>query len=319
MVDAFGKSDSSETDSALGESVAGSQYTTSLASSVLNYQYENGRRYHAYCRGRYILPNDEVEQERLDILHHIFKMICGGAIFRVPLFTHMRPQRVLDMGCGTGIWAIEFADDWPETTVIGTDLSPIQPSWIPPNCKFYVDDIEGEWTYPAAEHFDYIHGRALHGSIGDWRGLFSKAFNHLKPGGFLEIQDFRGGIGSDDDGMRHVPYLADWVEKVGEGMRMMGRAGKMAHLKGYMEELGFVDIHEETCKVRRKTNSSQLHNQLLNYARSQSGRGQRDRKIKILEYSGKHMLWLPSNLIPWLYLRDYLVTARRKYMQLLHE
>jgi hypothetical protein len=38
--------------------------TTSLASSILNYQYENGRRYHAYRAGSYAMPNDETEQER---------------------------------------------------------------------------------------------------------------------------------------------------------------------------------------------------------------------------------------------------------------
>jgi len=190
FVDFFGKTDASETDSALGESVAawqGSFYSTTLASSVLHYKYENGCRYHAYREGNYVLPNDEQEQERLDVLHHIFRMITGGPIFRAPLSGNTRQQRVLDMGCGTGLWTITFADEWPEAVVIGTDLSPIQPSWAPPNCKFYVDDIEGEWTYPPAEHFDYIHGRALLGSIASWKELFSSAFNNLKPGGILEI------------------------------------------------------------------------------------------------------------------------------------
>lgn len=54
---------SSEVDSALGESDAESD-TTSLASSVLAYKYENGRRYHSYREGKYVLPNDEQEQER---------------------------------------------------------------------------------------------------------------------------------------------------------------------------------------------------------------------------------------------------------------
>ena len=34
--------------------------TPSLASSIYNYTYENGRRYHAYRSGKYALPNDEV-------------------------------------------------------------------------------------------------------------------------------------------------------------------------------------------------------------------------------------------------------------------
>lgn len=35
---------------------------------------------------------------------------------------------MLDLGTGTGIWAIDFADEYPSANVIGTDLSPIQPT-----------------------------------------------------------------------------------------------------------------------------------------------------------------------------------------------
>lgn len=37
--------------------------TQSLTSSVLNYEYENGRRYHAFRAGQYFMPNDDQEQE----------------------------------------------------------------------------------------------------------------------------------------------------------------------------------------------------------------------------------------------------------------
>ncbi|KAK5042937.1 hypothetical protein LTR84_011993 [Exophiala bonariae] len=243
-------SDASDTDSAIGESVAGSFYSASLASSVLNYTYENGRRYHAYREGNYLLPNDEKEQERLDMMHHICRMAIGGAIFRAPLHESLRVQRVLDMGCGTGLWTITFADDWPEAVVIGTDLSPIQPSWVPPNCKFYVDDIEREWTYPPAERFDYIHGRALLGSISDWRKLFSNAFNNLNPGGILEIQERPTDVQSDDGGKIHVPHMADWLDKLNDGLSAIGKPSRIIHLlKGYMEEAGFLDVREEIYKL----------------------------------------------------------------------
>lgn len=40
-----------------------------------------------------------------------------------------KPHRILDVGTGTGIWAIEMADRYPSAEIIGTDLSPTQPSW----------------------------------------------------------------------------------------------------------------------------------------------------------------------------------------------
>lgn len=46
----------SDSDSAFGgESTA----STSIASTILNYEYSNGRRYHGYRSGSYILPNGQ--------------------------------------------------------------------------------------------------------------------------------------------------------------------------------------------------------------------------------------------------------------------
>ena len=84
-------------------------------------------------------------------------------------------ERVLDIGTGTGIWAIDFADQSPSVDVYGTDLSPIQPSTVPPNCIFEVDDASDVWIYPP-NYFDYVHIRSLFGSIEDWPTLYSRAF-----------------------------------------------------------------------------------------------------------------------------------------------
>ncbi|KMU88301.1 UMTA [Coccidioides immitis H538.4] len=59
--------------------------TASLTSSILGHKYENGRRYHAYREGSYVIPNDEREQDRLDLQHHIYNMILGGELYRAPI------------------------------------------------------------------------------------------------------------------------------------------------------------------------------------------------------------------------------------------
>ena len=65
------------------------------------------------------MPTDEVEQERLDIHHEIMLLIANGEIYKAPV---RNPQKVLDLGTGTGIWAIDYATDHPEAEVIGLDL-----------------------------------------------------------------------------------------------------------------------------------------------------------------------------------------------------
>lgn len=105
----------SDSDSAIGDDTASE--TRSLTASVLSHEYENGRRYHSYHAGEYPMPNDELEQARMDMQHHLYLMIFGGELYRAPLPS--RIGRALDIGCGTGKWACDFADSRPQTEVIG--------------------------------------------------------------------------------------------------------------------------------------------------------------------------------------------------------
>lgn len=43
----------------------------------------------------------------MDLLHHICNMALGGELHRSPV---KNPKRVLDLGTGTGVWAMDFAE-----------------------------------------------------------------------------------------------------------------------------------------------------------------------------------------------------------------
>ena len=88
---------------------------------------ENGRRYHAFNSTKYYQPNDEIAQEHIDLCHALCLRTFDNKSHLAPLGPNI--QKALDVGTGTGIWAIDFADEFPSAQVIGTDLSPIQPSW----------------------------------------------------------------------------------------------------------------------------------------------------------------------------------------------
>jgi hypothetical protein len=79
--------------------------STSLGSSILEHSYHNGRRYHRYRHGRYPIPNDEAEQNREDMLHTMMMEATDGRLFYAPIDPN--PQKVIDLGTGTGLWAIE--------------------------------------------------------------------------------------------------------------------------------------------------------------------------------------------------------------------
>ena len=216
--------------------------SASIQSSILNYSYENGRRYHAYRAGEYPLPNDDDEQQRMDLLHHIWRVMQGGNL----LVT--RPEvltRVLDVGTGTGVWAIDMADEHPDALVIGTDLSPIQPGWVPPNCKFYVDDAEAQWTY---EPFDLIHGRSLCGCIADWPKFYQQCFDNLKAGGCIEMQEHDAWISTLEE--EEPPWTHDWNVTLHEASARFGKILNVAdnHV-GWMKEAGFVDVKDQLHKI----------------------------------------------------------------------
>ena len=78
----------------------------------------------------------------MDVEHHNQLLQLNGKLHMCPLD---KPLEILDIGCGTGIWAMDIADEYPTCQVIGTDLSPIQPTWVPTNCRFEPDDFELEW------------------------------------------------------------------------------------------------------------------------------------------------------------------------------
>jgi ubiquinone/menaquinone biosynthesis C-methylase UbiE len=69
-------------------------------------------------------------QYRLDLHHEMMRLLWNDKLHESPLD---KPHRILDIGTGTGIWAIDMADQYPMAEVIGTDLSPIQPQWVPAN------------------------------------------------------------------------------------------------------------------------------------------------------------------------------------------
>lgn len=155
------------------ESDRASFASTSLSSSVTDYLFEHGRRYHRFREGRYNFPNDEAEQDREDMKHACVKMLCQNKLAFAPI-DQVNLHNALDIGTGTGIWAIEFGDLFPSANVMGIDLSPIQPDWVPANVHFVVDDAESEWIYPP-DHFDYIHTRHTVMAIKDWPKLYRRA------------------------------------------------------------------------------------------------------------------------------------------------
>jgi hypothetical protein len=172
--------------------------------------------------------------------NYLFSLTFDGELALAPV---SNPKMVLDIGTGTGIWAIEYAVQNPSATVTGSDLSAIQPTYTPPNCRFEVEDAEDTWNY--TQPFDYIHGRAMFSCFKSPLAVFKNAYSALEPGGWFEMQEVHFKPHSLD-GTVEGTALQTWNEKLVEGARLLG--GKdwhcAPHYSEWFQEAGFVDVVE---------------------------------------------------------------------------
>ena len=53
--------------------------------------------------------------------HHIYRFALDNKLFLAPL-PKEELHDVLDVGCGTGLWCIDVADENPQAQVLGFDL-----------------------------------------------------------------------------------------------------------------------------------------------------------------------------------------------------
>ncbi|KAH9204290.1 S-adenosyl-L-methionine-dependent methyltransferase [Leptodontidium sp. 2 PMI_412] len=146
------------------------------------------------------------------------------------------------MGTGTGMWAINIGDQYSSANILGVDLSPIQPIWVPPNVKFIVDDVESPWLY-SKNHFDYIHSWHMVMAIRDWPRLMRRALEHLKPGGWMETQEIHHRSSCHDGSMPLDHPVAQYWGLVSDGLASLGvNSDATLLLADMMRDAGFINV-----------------------------------------------------------------------------
>lgn len=152
------------------------------------FRFLGGRRHVAGIP--YTLPKDDQEINRLDFQHYLLRFALRGN-YAAPLDS---PRSVLDVGTGSGRWAVEMATIFPAARVVGLDVVPppadeeSTPEARPPNYTFVAGNVLEELPF-ADGGFDFVHQRLLIGALpaDRWPVVVGELIRVTAPGGWVEL------------------------------------------------------------------------------------------------------------------------------------
>ncbi|KLO12914.1 S-adenosyl-L-methionine-dependent methyltransferase [Schizopora paradoxa] len=166
----------------------------------------------------YSLPVDKPERKRLDKQHRMWKRLLGGnglyfaeacGLIREVLEPKNASEMpfIMDIGSGSGIWAVEMAELFPHAEVIGLDLVESKPPIVPSNCRFITKDIlSGLEEYTGK--VDIVHARSVISHLPSTDSFIGFVYNCLKPGGIFLLGDGNPTI-YDENGKEFEPASLD--------------------------------------------------------------------------------------------------------------
>ncbi|KAG1152997.1 hypothetical protein G6F37_000042 [Rhizopus arrhizus] len=176
------------------------QYTEAFSTSADTLRYTTqgwddayystiqNRKYHKVNGSNYILPCDDEEIDRLHLQHFMIRFAIQGN-YLAPVHDMLRKgSKILDVGCGPGTWSMEIAGEYPKSTVIGIDMTPLFPREIKPsNCAFYQCNLLNKLPFEDSS-FDYVFMRFMNQGISadQWLNLLKELSRILKPNGWIE-------------------------------------------------------------------------------------------------------------------------------------
>jgi ubiquinone/menaquinone biosynthesis C-methylase UbiE len=133
-------------------------------------------------------------------------------------------ERVLDLACGPGGWALEVAYTYNDMQVVGVDISERMIRYANAqahvqnrtNVSFQVMDITQPLAFPA-QSFDLVNARLISTFMlkDKWLPLFAECSRVLRPGGILRLTEVSLG-------MSNKPYFERCFQM---GLRVLHRAG----------------------------------------------------------------------------------------------
>ncbi|PHH90737.1 hypothetical protein CDD83_2777 [Cordyceps sp. RAO-2017] len=216
--------------------------------------WAHGRFYGGWRPRKYLFPIDAEELNRLDIFHKFFLVARKDAVCSHSLNLG-RTARVLDLGTGTGIWAINVAEESEHVPeIMAVDINRIQPALIPRGMMTMQFDIEEPSWDSLMWNCDLIHLRMLFGSIQTdlWPDTYRKIFEHLAPGtGTVEHVEIDWVPRWEHSGeFPENSAFKEWSDAFLKALDLFNRSARVSthHTRHMIEQAGFCDFQEQTIR-----------------------------------------------------------------------
>ncbi|KAA1469613.1 S-adenosyl-L-methionine-dependent methyltransferase [Dentipellis sp. KUC8613] len=133
----------------------------------------------------YRKANQGGELDRLDEQHELFNRYLGNRITYAPL---ENPKKILEVGAGSGAWAIQAAIQYPDAEVIAADMAPLPERPLPPNVKFQQLNIFDPFPFEKGT-FDAVHMRFVLMHVPQPNEIVKRLTELVRHGGWLIIED----------------------------------------------------------------------------------------------------------------------------------
>ena len=154
---------------------------------------------------------------------------------------HCKPRRILDLGCGTGSTTLMLKQAFPETEVIGLDLSPYM--LVAAEDKAKTTGLDIQWVHAKAEetgfpdrYFDLVTASLLFHETpsGITQRILQECYRLLTVGGEVLILD------GHRETLGQIPWLIDLFEEPNS------RSPAEGNLESWMSTAGFGSVRTQT-------------------------------------------------------------------------
>ncbi len=219
----------------------------------------------------FIDAENAAEMARLLMQDRLLTKTMGGLFPQQIDLAHV--QRILDLACGPGGWALDVARAYPEKQVVGVDVSQLMVAYANaqareqklPNASFQTMDILKPLAFPD-NSFDLVNARFLTGLMptSAWSKLVQECMRILRPGGVVRLTEFEATISNSPSAEKLFALSTRAIQVTGQAFSPGNNIGTTAMLGPLLRNAGYEQVQHQAYALDSSAGVEAHHSQFQN-------------------------------------------------------